>query len=332
MAGVQTDGPYAPVTVLVLGGTGFVGRNLCVAFRDAGYRVVPVARRATASVAGCPVHHLDAVRATPAELGTLLRAEHPAVVVNASGAVWGVSDEEMTRANITLVDNVLAAMAGLPWRPRLVHLGSVYEYGPQPAGVAVREDAPARPVAHYGRTKLAGTQRVLAAVADGVDGVVLRLTTAVGPGAPQQSLFGSVAARLAAGSRAGGPVPLGLPVLRGERDFVDVRDVADAVLAAAGRTAVTGVLNIGRGRLVAVREAVDRLIQVSGVPVTVTAQPASGPRRDVGIGSQPISIEAARCQLRWTPRRDLTDALVALWGYAAGALTATHAGHAGVLT
>jgi NDP-hexose 4-ketoreductase len=331
VAGVQTDGSaYAPATVLVLGGTGFVGRNLCAAFRDAGYRVVPVARHSGARVAGCDVRHLDAVRAAPAELATLLHAERPAVVVNASGAVWGVSDDDMTRTNITLVDNLLAALAGLPWRPRLVHLGSVYEYGPQPAGVPVREDAPARPVAHYGRTKLAGTQRVLAACADGLDGVVLRLTTAVGPGAPQQSLFGSIAARLAAGSRTGGPVPLGLPVLRGERDFIDVRDVADAVLAAAGTTA-TGILNIGRGRLVAVREAVDRLIQVSGVPVTVTAQPASGPRRDVGIGSQPISIDAARRQLCWTPRRDLTDALVALWGEAAGALAATHSSHAGVL-
>ncbi len=318
--------PPAPAstTAVVIGGTGFIGRNLCAGLRDAGYRVVTVARHGTAT-ARCPVRILDVARAAPAELGELLRAERPALVVNASGALWAASDEDMTGANLVLVDNLLAALTGLPWRPRLVQLGSVYEYGPQPDGLAVREDATENPIAHYGRTKLAASRRVCAAADAGLDAVVLRLSATIGPGAPVHSLFGSVADRLAtgqaaawaaaraAGQDAGRPVPLELPPLRGERDFVDVRDVADAVIAAAAAPTVTGVLNIGRGTLVAVRDAVHRLIDISGVPVAVTTRASSEPRRDAGIGSQLIDISAARQRLGWMPRRTLTDALVALW-------------------
>jgi nucleoside-diphosphate-sugar epimerase len=310
----------ASTSAVVIGGTGFIGRNLCAGLREAGHRVVAVARHGTATDTGtarCPVRALDAARATPAELGELLRAERPALVVNAAGALWGASDDDMTRANLVLVDNLLAALTGLPWRPRLVHLGSVYEYGPQPAGTAVREDTTENPIAHYGRTKLAASRRVCAAADAGLDAVVLRLSATIGPGAPVHSLFGSVADRLLAGQAAardtGRPVPLELPPLHGERDFVDVRDVADAVIAAAAAPAVTGVLNIGQGTLVAVRDAVHRLIDISGVPVAVATRPNSQPRRDAGIGTQRIDIAAARRRLGWTPRRTLTDALVALW-------------------
>jgi nucleoside-diphosphate-sugar epimerase len=303
----------APATAVVIGGTGFLGRHLCAGLAADGYRVVAVARRAGTTALPYPVRILDAARATPAEIGALLCPERPAVVVNAAGSLWAASDEDMTADNLTLVDNLLTALTALPWRPRLIHLGSVYEYGRQPAGIAIREDAPERPVAHYGRTKLAGSRRVQAAVRLGLDAVVLRLSAAIGPGAPSHSLFGSIADRLAAGRHADRPVPLVLPPIDGERDFIDVHDIADAVVAAAATAAVTGILNVGHGTLVAVRDAVHRLIDISGVPVTITTQPSSRPRRDAGIGSPVIDITAARRRLHWAPRRTLTDALAALW-------------------
>lgn len=309
-----SDGNSA-ATAVVLGGAGFVGRNLCLALCSAGYQVVVAGRRPVNVPCGCALRHIDLVRAAPEDLAALLAAERPAVVVNAAGAVWGASDDDLAKGNVTLVDNLVAAMAMLPSRARLVHLGSVYEYGAQPVGVPVREESRPCPVTQYARTKLTGSETVLAASAIGLNAVVLRLSTVVGPGAPPQSLFGSVASKLAAAS-GDDPVPLALPALHGERDFLDVRDVADAVLRAVTAPAVAGVLNISRGELICVREAVDLLIEISGMPVKVTRKAASGPRRDAGIGSLSISIEAARRRLGWAPRRDLGDALGALWSYA----------------
>ncbi len=300
-------------TALVLGGAGFVGRNLCAALRAGGYRVVTVGRRPEHAPPRCLARRIDLARAAPAQLADLLAHERPAVVVNAAGAVWGASDDDLEEGNVKLVDNLIAAMTTRSSRARLIHLGSVYEYGAQPTDAPVREDSMPHPVTRYARTKLAGSRKVLAASAAGLDSVVLRLSTVVGPGAPPQSLFGSIARRLAAADIGDAPVPLELPALHGERDFVDVRDVADAVLKAASAPAATDVFNISRGELVRVHKAVDLLIEISGVAVTVTRMPASGPRRDAGIGSVPISNEAAQRRLGWEPRRNLADALGALW-------------------
>jgi nucleoside-diphosphate-sugar epimerase len=270
---------------------------VCAALLAAGYRVTAVSRRGTAVPAGCRLGRPDG-------LGALLAAR-PAVVVNAAGALWGATQEEMVASNVTLAGRLARALARLAVPPRLVHLGSVYEYGSQPPGAELCEDTRPNPQAGYARTKLRGTEQALRAP----NAVVLRVSTAVGPGAPAQSLFGLVARRLVAGGAM-----LELPALPGERDFVHVADVADAVLAAARAPAASGVLNIGGGTLTPVRALVDRLIAISGVPVAVTTRPDDeGPRRDAGIAANRVVIDAARRVVGWAPRRTLTDALCALW-------------------
>jgi nucleoside-diphosphate-sugar epimerase len=294
---------------IVVGGTGYLGRQVCAALGEAGYDVMAVARRPAVPPPGARLCRTDLVRATPAELVALLDTLRPDVMVNAAGGLWGVTDQEMTEANENLVRALVDAVADAPGRPRLIHLGSTYEYGTQPPGVRLHEAIPEHPVTQYGRTKLAGTRIIVDAVAAGrLDGVVLRLSTVVGPGAPPGSLLGRVAYRLAAR-----PPVLEIPALDGERDFIDGRDVADAVVAAARAGAVPPVLNIGSGRPVAVRGLVDRLVAISGVPVTVSCAAASTARRDGGIDVQHLDISAARQALGWSPRRDMSDALAALW-------------------
>src|SRR5206468_1837433 len=80
-------------------------------------------------------------------------------------------------------------------------------------------------------TKLAGTCLVRTARAAGLDAVVLRVFNAVGAGMPANTLPGRVAAQLRTALRGGGEVRLGS--LDTVRDFVDIRDIADAALAAA---------------------------------------------------------------------------------------------------
>ena len=117
------------------------------------------------------------------------------------------------------------------------------------------EQAVPRPAAVYGVTKLAGTRLVELAMAAGLDGVVLRVFNPVGPGAPGSNLPGKVAAELHRALARGTDVQLGS--LDAVRDFIDVRDVADAVIAAAPRPRWrTCVLNIGTGRGVPVRTMV----------------------------------------------------------------------------
>ncbi|MBO0866927.1 MAG: NAD(P)-dependent oxidoreductase [Micromonosporaceae bacterium] len=301
-------------TAVVLGGTGFLGRHVCAALRRHAYRVVAVGRTARV-VPGCPVWTLDAA-ADPGRLANLLAGQEPSVVVNAAGAVWGRDGEgrALVDGNVTTVANLIAAATVQRRPPRLVHLGSVYEYGQQPPGVRIYEQTPACPCGGYPQSKLRGTELVLAAPPT-LRPLVLRLSTVVGPGAPEQSLFGGILKQLAAAGPPG-PVPLRLPALRGCRDFIDVRDVSDAVVRACRSTA-TGVLNVASGVPYPVAAAVDALIETTGLPVLRLAAPAgtrgSPVRRDAGIGTQLISVGAARARLGWRPHYSLTQALEHLW-------------------
>jgi NDP-hexose 4-ketoreductase len=136
-----------------------------------------------------------------------------------------------------------------------------------------------------------------------------------GPGAPPGSLLGTVAAHLAAAlAGPGRPRPLRLAPLTARRDFVDARDVADAVVAAAYADVRGEAINIGRGEAVPVRRLAGRLIEVSGLAVAVAEEPAhAAPPGGTGGRSdaewQELDISRAARLLGWHPRRTLDQSL-----------------------
>ncbi|MFE9251671.1 NAD-dependent epimerase/dehydratase family protein [Streptomyces sp. NPDC007088] len=316
--------PVAGLSVVVLGGTGFLGRRLGAEFSGRGARVRLLSRTASPGAVravgpGVTAARLDPLTATHREIVEALAASGPGLVVNAAGRAWRADEAAMAAGNAELVERTVAALAALPGPPvRLIQLGSVHEYGAGAPDGATGEDQPPLPVTAYGRTKLQGTQAVLDGARQGVEGVVLRLANVLGPGVPEGSLFGRLAAHLreAARSRALGSeaAALHLPPLRTARDLVDLDDVAEAVVAAATApaAAVTGrVINVGRGEAVPVRGLIDRMIALSGLPVTVT-ETASGPAARTDVPRQCLDVTLARELLGWRPRRGVDDSLRSL--------------------
>ncbi|MFE2230209.1 NAD-dependent epimerase/dehydratase family protein [Streptomyces kronopolitis] len=298
--------------VVVLGASGFIGRQVSAAVRAAGGEPLLVARRPfTADPAHCVP--LDLIGDGPYALSRLLDTERPDAVVNAAGAVWSRAQETMRQANHTLVETVLAALAAASWRPRLVHLGSVFEYAPPTPGTALDEQAPTRPTTPYGQSKLRGTEAVLAASGEGrADAVVLRLSNVIGAGTSPSSLLGQVAAQLHAAD-AGQEAVVRVSPLRASRDFVDVRDTADAVLAAAALPVDGQVINIGRGEAVPVRTMVERLITASGKPARIVEGAGSGVRTDTGLDWMQVATGTARRVLGWSARHGLDSSARELW-------------------
>ncbi|SCK45556.1 Nucleoside-diphosphate-sugar epimerase [Streptomyces sp. SceaMP-e96] len=313
--------------VIVLGATGAFGRHVCAAVGAAGEEVLRVARRPGTATGAGRFFPMDLVGEGPDGLARLIDAERPYAVVNAAGAVWLCSPEAMRQANHALVDTVLAAMAAASWRPRLVHVGSVHEYAPQPPGTSLDERTPTRPTTLYGRTKLQGTEAVLKASAAGqVEAVVLRVSNAIGAGTSPGSLLGRVAAQLRA-AEADREAVVRVSPLRASRDFVDARDAADAVLAAAALPVGGELINIGRGEAVPVRTMVERLITASGQRARIVEEAEPGARPATDQDWMRVETSRARRLLHWTVRHSIDSSARDLWEATAPGAETSPPGH-----
>ncbi|WP_432969238.1 NAD-dependent epimerase/dehydratase family protein [Dactylosporangium sp. CA-233914] len=289
--------------VLLFGASGFLG---------AGVRTALAADPRVAALT-CPSRSRhDLVTDGVANLTALVRQARPDVVVNCTGRLTGTALdllEANTVATARLVEAVTAAAPGA----RLVRLGSAAEYGPVARGAGVSEEHPCAPVGEYGTTHLAATRLLQLATAAGhVDGVTLRVFNPVGAGLHRDNLLGRAAVLIRdAVAGAAGEVLLG--PLGAYRDFVDVRDVAAAVLAAVtaeGRGA--GVVNIGSGQAVSARDAVRCLADAAGYGGAIV-EPGRGPARPAGVDWIRADVGRAEAVLGWVPTHTLAESVKAIW-------------------
>ncbi|PZF96069.1 NAD-dependent epimerase/dehydratase family protein [Micromonospora deserti] len=307
VAGSGTETP-AGSRVAVLGATGCVGRAVCAAFARTGGRVLAIARTPRPGTRYHRFLPLDVSDTAPADLARILTDERVDTVVNAAGG-WGRTEAELNPGHVRLARRLVAALDATRRRPRLVHVGSVHEYGPIAEGTSVSETAEPRPDTGYGRVKLASTRIVLrAAEAGAVDAVVLRAVNVYGPYTAPASFLGMLRDRL----RRTGPEGLTVTVAAARRDFVDARDLAEAVVLAA-RSPVTGqVINIGRGVAEDVRELVRALLETAGLPPGAVPV-VDGPVTSNGGAWTRADIRRAGHLLGWRPRTGVQESIEALW-------------------
>ncbi|MEU0202717.1 MULTISPECIES: NAD(P)-dependent oxidoreductase [unclassified Streptomyces] len=308
-----TQGGTAPGTVAVLGATGCVGRSVCDELLRTGHRVLAVARHPAPHTRPHAFVPLDVAGTAPERLAALLDRHGVTAVINATGG-WGTTVEEMRRAHIDLLERLVDGCAATSRRLRIVQLGSIHEYGPVPDGVLIDEHREPGPLTPYGLTKRTGSEHLLAQTRAGrVDGVVLRAVNVCGPHTTTASFLGAVVARL----RALGPGDvLSLDVADARRDFVDVRDLARAAVAAV-HAPVTGlVVNIGRGEAVPMRDLVQALFDAAGVDAS-SARLNSAEVASKGGGWTCADIRFAAQVLGWRPTIPLDASVRAMWEAAA---------------
>ncbi|GGY52117.1 NAD-dependent epimerase/dehydratase family protein [Streptomyces djakartensis] len=314
--------------VLLIGANGYIGRFVADRLlADPAVQLTALGRGDDADV------RFDLASGSPGALTRFLDAVHPGVVVNCAGTTRGGA-RELTRHNTVAVATVCEALRRSGCGARLVQIGCSAEYGPSQPGSSTAEDAVPRPGGPYGVSKLAATELVLGS---GLDAVVLRVFSPAGPGTPAGSPLGRLAEAMRRAMQSGdGELKLG--GLGAQRDFVDVRDVARAVHAAS-LSAAQGVINIGSGRAVRLRDAAAVLARVAGYggalheldgppgalrpaighprPDSDHALPVAYPYPD-GCGSwQQADVRTARDRLGWRPRIGLEESLADIWMEAA---------------
>jgi nucleoside-diphosphate-sugar epimerase len=294
--------------VLIFGAGGFVGRSVRQAVED-DPRIAAVT---------CPGRdRCDLLRAGIDELAALLAAVRPDAVVNCTGRLAG-SGYDLIEANTAVTAKLLEAVAVAVPTARLVRLGSAGEYGQVPHGRAVGEEYPAIPVSTYGVSHLAATRLVeLAGAAGRVDGVVLRMFNPIGAGLHEENVLGRAAALFRRAADTGEDA-ISLGDLTAYRDFVDVRDVAAAVVAAIVVDALPErVFNVGSGHAVTTRQAVHLLADMAGFTGEIREEAAT-PTRSAAVGWMRADIDRAARVLGWAPAHELAASVKAVWTGACG--------------
>ncbi len=143
---------------------------------------------------------------------------------------------------------------------RLIYISSVHAMPEKPKGTVITEDCDISPGLVYGeyaRSKAAATSLVFEAVQRGLNASVVFPSGIIGPGDLQGGSLTTMARRFLAGR---------LPIaVRGGYDFVDVRDVAEGVLACAehGQTGKGYILS---GHYITVREMLQTIGEAAGRP------------------------------------------------------------------
>jgi len=301
---------------LVVGGRGFLGRHIVTALCTAGFEVTSAVRtRCTPSALSSDAGEvaLDLLASPARTLRAVLGATRPAVVVNCAGVVSGTA-EQLADGNVVAPVRLLAAMTATAPTALYIHLGSAAEYGSAAADRPVDEADDPRPLGAYGVSKLAGTRSVLALAADaGLSATVLRVFNPVGAGAPPSTLPGRLAHLLR--SVADGQ-PLSVGPLDTFRDFVDVRDVAAAVVACTAAANAPGRLyNVGSGQATGSRVLAEQLVHIAGFRGDIREEAPPSDRSGT-LARQQANIDRAAAELHWSPQHDLTDSLHDLWRYA----------------
>jgi dTDP-L-rhamnose 4-epimerase len=314
--------------VLVTGGAGFIGAHVVAALLKAGYDV-RVLDTAVARHAGVE-HHRGDVRDRAA--CDLALAGVDAVLHQAAKVGLGVDLDDLPAyadVNVTGTATLLAAMAAAGVR-RLVLASSMVVYGegayscprhgavpappraeadlaagryePHCAGCGsalvpgmVEESAPLDPRNGYAASKVA--QEHLAAAwarACGATVAALRYHNVYGPGLPRDSPYAGVAA-LFGSALARGEAPQVTEDGRQRRDFVHVRDVAAANVAALAAPVAAGALrayNVGSATPRTVGELAREMAAAVGGPApVVTGWYRLGDVRHVTASSQRASDE-----------------------------------------
>lgn len=320
MAGTAISLPETGTRVAVLGGTGWLGRHTCTALARRGYEPVVVARNRALRPGPYPFLAVDLAEASTAQMSRLLHEYQVAVLVNATDAAnatdgWRPSEQAMERTNVAVVQRLVAAALTLPWRARMIHIGTILEYGTVPAGELINERRTPRPYSAYTTTKLAGSQTVLdAARAGHLDGLVLRVTNICGP-QPSPASFPAHLVRLlseAIASRG----RLAVTVTADRRDFIDVRDVAEAVVHAVASSATGHALNIGSGTASDMSTVVRLFVAGAGFP---TERVDVDHRQVESLGGTwtCADVRLAEQLIGWRPTISLADSLRDMWQVAA---------------
>jgi GDP-4-dehydro-6-deoxy-D-mannose reductase len=269
-----------------------------------GWTVVAVSRQPLGVEVGAQVRQVCDVL-DPRATRDLVASTRPGAIVHLAGqssvARSLTAPSETLIANTQPLVNLLEACRWAGLDPLIVTASSAEVYGDRARGdLALRETDPPRPLSPYAVSKVA--QELLGQQYRRLHGlrvVALRAFNHIGPGQRPGFALPDFARQIVRIERGQQAPRLSVGNLAARRDFLDVRDVARAYLAAIERGQPGAVYNVGSGQAHAVRDVLDLLLANAQGAIQVEVDPAR--LRPVDIPLLLADARAFRAATGWRP-------------------------------
>jgi nucleoside-diphosphate-sugar epimerase len=153
------------MTVLLTGGSGFLGSHIAEQLSSAGRPFRVLVRRTSATSHLRQLKYCELVEGAIDDRASLQQAASGVThIIHAAGLVKAKSAADFHRVNAAGTQNIVdAALKAAPELKRLVLVSSLSVTGPSLDGTPVTTEQAPSPVTNYGRSKLAGERAALAA-------------------------------------------------------------------------------------------------------------------------------------------------------------------------
>ena len=291
-------------SIVILGGTGFIGSNFCRLFRDSGFSVTSISLTPSSEPLDSVNYYYFDIRHSDFLFDHFSLHEYD-FIINCSGYIQHLTPFDPSFAGLisTHLTSLYSLVSQLKKSSRLkryIHIGSSDEYGsnPSPQFESMRED----PFTAYAYSKVAATHFLqMAHTSCSFPVTIIRPFLLYGPGMSKDRFLGHLIDSLLAGQEV--KLSPGLQV----RDFLHVHDFFALVLEVLTSESCSGlILNAGSGSPVTIR---DVALKVHSLISTGTLLFGSLPYRSNENLSLFPSMDRVFSLLRWRPKITLHSGL-----------------------
>jgi UDP-glucose 4-epimerase len=258
------------VEILVTGGAGFIGSNLCRHLVAAGHGVTVIddlSTGAEVNLDGVPVRLVVGSITDPATVGDAAAGVDVVVHLAARGSVPRSIAEPVATHDVNTTGTLYVLEAARAVGAQVIVASSSSVYGANPE-LPKHEGLVPRPVSPYAATKLATETYALAwGHSYGMDVLAFRFFNVFGPRQPAGHVYAAVIPKFVAAALAGEPVTIHGAGTQ-SRDFTFVDSVCAAITDAIARRVTSPTpVNLAFGNRITLLEALDQLEAITGRPV-----------------------------------------------------------------
>lgn len=303
-------------SVALIGGNGFIGKNLTNYFLEKDYNVLVIGRNIVEdsdNLNGKLINKLIDVNKTSKLIDVLFEYENIIWLVNdlVPGSTMDCLVDDFT-FNITPLINFLESVKKLIILKRFVFISSGGTiYGDSLNRTDLSEDSPKNPISAYGLSKIIAENYInFITKRSSFESIIIRPSNVYGNHQNFKKPQGIV------GYAFNALVNNKTIELYGEgkviRDFVHVLDLAEAIKCCIERkceTATVKTYNVGSQAGYSVKEVLDMINEISNQKIQTTLKPS----RSFDCSYNVLDISKIKNELKWQPKVEIKDGLRRVW-------------------